>query len=285
MSSAPAPGGVAGTTSVYALDVGGVARSYRLFVPTQLPAGPRPLLMGLHSATRDGIRFETDTDLDANAAKGGVLVVYPDGLGLGWNAGTCCLASSATGVDDVRFLAQVIADVALRQPVDRLRTAVVGGSNGAMMGYRLACERSDLVDVVVAMGGAYVAPRCSFTRPVTLLHVHGLLDPLVPYLGGLVPSLSLTPFPATKGPVAGFAIMDGCKGSTSAPFNGSTLATLWQASACPAGTFVWLITSSTLAHTWSKGPVDTAHYGVDMTGVTAGFTSGVWATRGAPVPL
>jgi poly(3-hydroxybutyrate) depolymerase len=119
---------------------------------------------------------------------------------------------------------------------------------------------------------------------VSLLHVHGLLDQRVPYKGGTVSALSTT-FPAVKGPVAGFASFAGCSGSTTAPFNASTVATVWQATACAPGSYVQLITSSTMGHVWSTGSADAAKYGVDMTGATWGFTGAVWAGRGAPVAL
>ena len=285
VSTAPAPGGVAGTTSVYTIQYGGLSRSYRLFVPSSLPTGPRPLMLGLHSFTKDAAYFESSTGMDAGAARLGALAAYPDGLDNSWNAGTCCGTSSASGTDDVGFLAAVIADVSLHQVVDSRRVAVAGFSNGAMMAFRFACERSDLVDLIEVFGGAYVAPACAFRRPVTLLQVHGLLDTTVPFLGGLNASLSPVPFPNAKGPVTGVAALDGCKGSTSAPFNGSALATLWQASGCPTGTYVWLITSTTLGHFWTTGSTAVGQYGVDMTGTAWGFTQGIWSTRGTAVAL
>src|SRR4051794_14712778 len=90
VSTGAAPGGSAGTTSVILLDVGGAARSYRLFVPTLLPAGPRPLVLALHGYTATAQDMELGTGLDKTAGKGGALVAYPDGLDHSWNAGTCC---------------------------------------------------------------------------------------------------------------------------------------------------------------------------------------------------
>lgn len=286
VSSAPAPGGAAGTTSVYSLDFGGMTRSYRLFVPTQLAAGPRPLLLGLHSFLTNAALFESGSRFDFGSAKGGYLAAYPDGLGNSWNAGTCCGTSSANNVDDVGFLAAVIADVAAHRQVDRNRIAVAGGSNGGMMAFRFACERSDLVDVYEVFGGAFIAPSCKLSRPISLLQVHGMKDTTVPYLGGVSanPALGTTPFPKVKGPYAGVAILDGCKGTTAAPFNGSSVATLTQASGCPSNSYVWLISSSTLAHTWSYA-ADVPTYGVDMSGLAFGFTYGIWLNRGPAIAL
>jgi polyhydroxybutyrate depolymerase len=285
VSTSAAPGGAAGTTSVVALDHGGRTRTYRLFVPTSLPAGPRPLLMGLHGYRSDAATFESGTRLDAGAVKAGAIAVYPDGVGKSWNAGRCCGTASATGVDDVGFLTAVVQDVAAGRSVDGNRVSVVGMSNGGMMAYRLGCERSDLFGVVEVMTGTFVGPTCSFTRPVSLLHVHGALDDVVPLKGTATTPLANGGFPAVMGPVSAYSTFDRCSGSTTGPYGPTRVATLWQASACPAGTYVQLVTSSTMGHRWSTGATDLATYGVDMTGMTWGFNGGVWAGRGAPTAL
>ncbi|MCU1599518.1 MAG: hypothetical protein JWO22_227, partial [Frankiales bacterium] len=86
-ATTPAP---TGTTTVISLQSGGLARSYRLFVPSTLPAGPRPLVLSLHGFNLDAAQQESGTNLDKVAAKSGILVAYPDGLGNSWNAGPCC---------------------------------------------------------------------------------------------------------------------------------------------------------------------------------------------------
>lgn len=285
VSSAPAPNGAAGTTYVMSLSYAGVSRDYHVFVPSKVPAGPRPVLVGLHGYTSDANYFETTSRLDNTAGRNGIFVVYPQGLNDSWNAGTCCGQSSADNVDDVGFIAAVIHDFAAWRQVDRNRIAMVGGSNGGMMSYRFACERSDLVNIIAVMAGTYVAPSCSFTRPVSLLHVHGLSDPLVPFLGTATSSIDASGFPNVKGAVAGYAAMDGCGTFTSGAYNGSTVATAYDAQNCPAGTAVELVTSSPLGHYWATGTTDLAKYGVDMTGMTWGFVGSAWASRPAPTAL
>ncbi|MDQ1687671.1 MAG: polyhydroxybutyrate depolymerase [Frankiaceae bacterium] len=269
VSTAPTPGGAAGTTSVIQLPFGGVTRSYRLFVPTSLPAGPHPLVIGLHGEGSDAGAFEALSNYDPSSGRHAVLVAYPDGLGKTWNAGSCCGTSSAANVDDVGFLAAVIADVAARSSVDKYRIAVAGFSAGGMMAYRLACSRSDLVDVVEVMSATNVAPSCSFGRPVSLLQAHGLAD-------------TLAPFADVQSGVDGVAGRDGCSGSTTAPYNSRTDVTQWVAGNCPAGTYVQLYASTSLGHAW-PGAADVARYGFDMTNLTLGFNTGVWAARPAPV--
>ena len=285
VSSAPAPNGAAGTTYVLSLDVAGVSRSYDLFIPSKVPAGPRPLLVALHGYTGTAAAFEQTTNLDAGAVKAGAFVAYPDGIGNSWNAGTCCMTAAADGVDDVGFLAALIHDVAAWRQVDRNRIAMAGYSNGGLMTYRFACERSDLVDVVDVESGTFVGPTCSFNRPVSLLHVHGLADTTVPFKGTTSTQFDADGFPAVKGPVSAFMNFDGCTGTSTGLYNGRSDDTLWQATGCPAGTYVQLITSQTMGHMWPTGSANTTKYGVDMTGMTWGFDGAVWASRPAPAAL
>src|SRR4051794_28990791 len=99
VSAAAAPGGAAGTTSVVSLPYGGMTRTYRLFVPTALPTGPRPLVLMLHGLTTTAAWMEL-RGTDAGAAASGTLVAYPEGVDSSWNAGICCGSAFTKGVDD-----------------------------------------------------------------------------------------------------------------------------------------------------------------------------------------
>ena len=125
-----AEGAVAGSTRVIALSYDGVTRDYRLFVPGHLAARAHPLLVAIHQLHGSAVGFERRTRLDAGAEQRGVVVVYPDGLGHSWNAGTCCQPAAGQSVDDVGFLTAVIADVSRRVHIDSHRVAVTGFSNG-----------------------------------------------------------------------------------------------------------------------------------------------------------
>lgn len=285
VSSAPAPNGAAGTTYVLSITVDGLARTYNLFVPSKVPAGPRPLVVALHGYTYTGASFEQSTNLDAGAAKAGAFVAYPDGIGNSWNAGTCCMTAAANGVDDVSFIAAVIHDVAAWRQVDRNRIAVAGYSNGGLMAYRFACERSDLVDVIDVDAGTFVGPTCAFTRPVSLLHLHGLADATVPFKGTTSTEFDAFGFPAVKGPVSAFMSFDTCTGTSTSLYNGRSDDTIWQATGCPAGSYVQLVTSQNMGHLWPTGSANLTKLGVDMTAMTWGFDGAVWASRPAPVAL
>src|SRR5205085_2912776 len=105
------------------------------------------------------------TGFDRAAADGDYMVAYPAGTRGEWNAGTCCGSAPSRKVDDVTFLTQVLDRLEQDYPVDRARVFVAGVSNGAMMAYRLACERADRVAGVGSVAGAVVVDPCQPSRP------------------------------------------------------------------------------------------------------------------------
>jgi polyhydroxybutyrate depolymerase len=260
---------------VVSLAVGDRTRHYRLFVPPARTSGPRPLLVALHPLNGSAARFEQTSGLDRGAATDGVVVAYPDGLGRSWDAGTCCGYAVRHRVDDVGFVARVVADVARRVSIDPARVAVTGFSNGALMSYRLACERPDLFRAAVAVAGDMIAPRCAPARPVALLHVHGTRDPLIPLAGVASSRLDPAGFPPASTSVERVAAADRCSGATTST-EPSTVT--WTAVGCAAGTPVRLVTVAGLGHHYPTGAADATRFGVDMSTLTWSFLSAAWAT-------
>jgi polyhydroxybutyrate depolymerase len=213
-AAAPAP--VPGGTRRVGLAGG---RSYLLSAPSRWPGtgAALPLLVVVHGKTGDAERFAGTSGFAAYAERGEAVVAFPDATAPGkrqtsWNAGTCCEPAVERRVDDVSYLAEVIADVSARTAVDPLRTWYVGFSNGAMMGYRLACERPDLVDAVVAVAGSRVTASCAPGTAVPFLHIHGDRDATVP-LDGTAWSKSLgTALPSAAASVQPLATVAGCRG-------------------------------------------------------------------------
>ena len=200
-TAAVAQEAVAGATAVAGTHVveqptthGVLARRYVL-QPATFGTGPRPLLVVLHGRYQTPQSAMTQTGLGPLARRRGFVVAFPSAVGGGWNAGTCCSDGASGRIPDVDFLDRVIADVAERTPVDRRRIFLTGFSNGGMMAYRFACERaSSVTAIAVVAGGQTATPdhadalpqQCRPAHPVALLHVHGALDRVVPYAGGVV---------------------------------------------------------------------------------------------------
>ncbi len=179
--------------------VSGVRRSYYVHVPEGSDgATSLPVVLALHGAFSTARKFERESGLSLLADREGFLVVYPQGIGLGdlfrhWNSGHCCGKARKMNLDDVGFALAAVDDVARRNPVDRSRLYVVGHSNGGMLAYRIAAERSEAVAAVAAVsatiGGVPAANEPEWTvplpkHPVPVLAVHGRADTHVPYEGG-----------------------------------------------------------------------------------------------------
>jgi polyhydroxybutyrate depolymerase len=167
------------------------ARTYRLHVPAGLPAGPVPLVVGLHSALGSGGVMELLSRLDRVADRERFLVAYPDGQPAGarvWNAGDCCNRSRA---DDVGFLAGLIDHLVATQRADPARVYVTGVSNGAMMAYRLACQRAGKIAAIAPVAGAMTYQPCRPARRVPVMIFHGSADLAVPEAGGALRTLGM----------------------------------------------------------------------------------------------
>jgi polyhydroxybutyrate depolymerase len=261
-------------TSVVSFPFDGKTRSYRLFVPPAPTGTRRALLVALHPLGSTGAKFERGSGLDRRAAAAGAIVVYPDGLGRSWDAGTCCGYAVRHQVDDVRFLVRVVADVSRRLPVALARVAVAGFSNGALMSYRLACERPDVFHVAAAVAGDDVGSRCNPARPVAVLHVHGARDPLIPLSGVATSPLDRDGFPPAAASIEHVAVADGCTGAATGALS---FGTDWSATGCDNNETVELITSTAMGHHYPTGAADRARYGLDMSVLTWSFVQAAWA--------
>jgi polyhydroxybutyrate depolymerase len=184
---------------------GWVDRAFDVVVPDR--AGPLPVVIAFHggagnrraaaSVTCPGGDLDDPACLTALAAREGFVLVRPDGTGTrpfrnfrtwnagggeaGWNctSGPACRA----GVDDVRYVRALLDEVARLVPVDPGRVYATGLSNGGAMSHRVACELSDRVVAIAAVGGTnqlQTAAACAGSLPI--LQIHGTLDPCWTYV-------------------------------------------------------------------------------------------------------
>ncbi len=112
-----------------------------------------------------------------------------------WNAGpdapspqACCGWARDNHVDDVAYIAQVIAAAEALTPVDPARVYLVGGSNGGMMAYKAGCALPE----VAAVGSVAGSLLVDCPRGVDTIEVHGTADATVPQSG---PGFEGTVFP------------------------------------------------------------------------------------------
>lgn len=167
----------------------GLTRTYRLFVPPAIAAGDQsPLVIALHGGGGTAENMARLSDFDTLAAVEGFFVVYPEGVDGGWNDGRLPTAPTARDrllVDDVAFIAALIAHLAEHYPIDLDRVYATGISNGGAMALRLACDLSDPIAAIAAVtANLPTTLDCAPEAPVSVLVINGTADPLVPFEGG-----------------------------------------------------------------------------------------------------
>jgi polyhydroxybutyrate depolymerase len=252
------------------LTVGGEVRAYRLFAPATLsPTKAVPLVMVLHGGGNSAASVAQTTQFDRFAATDEFIVVYPEGSGGYWNAGFCCGAREA---DDVGFLAALIDRLATEYKIDRSRVYLVGVSNGAIMAYRFACARADLVAAVASVAGAMIVEDCHPARPVSILELHGTADNSVPYNGGRVQpraARATADVPPTAVVVRKWVDNNGCNAEPAITTNGPVATSVW--SGCVARKSVTLMTVQGGSHTWFAPGLGPANGAIDATVVITGF--------------
>jgi len=166
-------------------------RGYLLYAPPSYdPTRPTPLVVLLHGRPSNAASMAAITRMNAVAARNGFLVVYPEGINNEWNAFYDLTNQRAQAPqDDVRFLRDLVGDLARDLNIDRRRVYVGGFSNGGFMTYRLACSAADTFAAFAAVGAnlySVLTDECRGGRPVPILIMHGTADPSVPYNGVVV---------------------------------------------------------------------------------------------------
>jgi polyhydroxybutyrate depolymerase len=179
--------------SQLALDVPLGARVRRAIA--SVPHGPAPpvgwpVVLAFHGGQTHPEFMRRFCGLDALAAAGQSIVVYPAGTGsrediLTWNGGNCCGQAMIDGADDVGFVRALLDALAARLLVDGRRIHATGMSNGAMMAYRLAAEMADRIASIAPVAGPMALAAIAPARPVPVLHFHGTLDQFTPLEGGV----------------------------------------------------------------------------------------------------
>ncbi|MBM3470200.1 MAG: hypothetical protein FJX73_05345 [Armatimonadetes bacterium] len=138
-----------------------------------------------------------ETGWTAKADEAAFLAVFPEATGPDprapgsfadnpqtWNDGSGRFHSGSTNVDDVGFVSALLDDLASRFVVDVRRIFVTGFSNGASMAYRVGAELSGRIAAVAPISGHLWLKDPQFLRPVPLISIAGLADPLNPPDGG-----------------------------------------------------------------------------------------------------
>ena len=168
----------------------GVERSYELTIPEGYDGTtPTPIVFGLHSLTVD---YHVVPMLSGFADMEGTydfIAVSPSGrlgpTGLPyWNA------APVEDNYDLVFLTELLDHLEETLCVDTGKVFSVGMSNGAQTSSLLACRIGDRIAAIAPIAGVEYNEPCD-GPPVPVIAFHGFEDPIVPYEGGGLNSVTI----------------------------------------------------------------------------------------------
>jgi len=133
-----------GTLSKFSIEVNGLTRHYRTYVPKGLPKGA-PLVVVMHGSGEgpQQIRKSTGYAFERLADQHGFAVVYPKSYASDWNDCSRIGDKELGGViaDDAAYLAATVDKLVGELHLDTARVFATGVSNGGSMAMRLALEQ------------------------------------------------------------------------------------------------------------------------------------------------
>jgi polyhydroxybutyrate depolymerase len=205
---------------------------------------------------------------------------------LTWNAGHCCGWAYEHHVDDIGFIAALLAHLLATSPIDPQRLYITGMSNGAMLTHRLGIALPERIAAIAPVVGAVFGDEKAPAQPVSALMINGLLDETVPFaggpLGGRAPGASDgTPLQPVSEQGAFWARANGCTGAVQRENHGDY--ELWRHT-CPQGVTVMQIVVNDNGHAWPGGQKgsprgDAPSSAIDATSVIWDFLKTTGAKR------
>lgn len=162
-------------------------RSFRLYVPpTYDPDEAIPLVLALHGRPDTGVGFSVITQLHLTAARENFLVLYPDGINLGWQYTNGIPGFVESDVDDIQFVEDLIVDLSQDINIDMNRVYVTGFSNGGFFTERLACSSYDFFAAYAVVGATAILNMdtvCDEANDIPMMFMHGTNDVSIPWEG------------------------------------------------------------------------------------------------------
>ena len=238
----------------------GIKRNFILHLPPVTNQQPLPLVINYHGYDNTAANFEHYTDMNVEADQAHFAVIFPQGAldnnvpqpKPSWNAGIG--AGGPTGLtDDVQFTRDVLSYALRNYCLDSHRVYVTGYSIGASMAYRVACSLGDQIAALGTVEGAFyhIPPNgCQASRPLPVLDIHSLVDPLAPYNGDTAKKYISVPTFLNLW----FAI-DQCKTNANQIIFQKADVTGYEWSQCANGTVVEHYKITDGGHVWPGSPI------------------------------
>lgn len=171
-----------------------IFREFILQVPQNYDENiPTPLIINMHGfgdcATDYSKSIGDFYNFSELANEENIIVVYPQGAyrpekeDTYWEPGD-------TGINniydnDIYFIEELIASLKNEFNINSEMIFACGYSNGGMMAYSLACNRSSLFAAIGIMSGTMLEEDCSLEKAVPIIIFHGIADGVLPYNGNV----------------------------------------------------------------------------------------------------
>ena len=173
-----------GVTTHETITSGGVEREYLLHLPAGYqPFHPKPLVLAFHGRKGDGTDIEAFSGIDNLDA----IAVYPVGAkGEADQRAWQSAPYSAVGIDDVKFVSDLLDKLQATLCVNPNRIYATGKSNGAGFVSLLACQLPFRIAAFGTIAGAFypgTTVGCDTSAPAPIVDFHGTADPTIVYTG------------------------------------------------------------------------------------------------------
>jgi len=155
---------------------GNQTRQYLLYIPEGYDGKTNlPLVFLFHGSSMTSKQVMETTNLSKVADKKKFIIAAPEGI-YPWPRNSWNANLSPEGVNDVKFVKDLIREISSKMTIDKKRIYATGYSGSARMSSRLACELSNVIAAIGPVAGLYCPENCATTRSVSVIAFHGTAD-------------------------------------------------------------------------------------------------------------
>ena len=173
-------------------------RDFYLYHPNNSSV-PDKLILAFHPATENGnyMRMISGYTLDSIADAENIFICYPNAYYGYWNdkLSEVITKASTENVDEVSFVRGIIHSIETNYNTKLKYIYLLGLSQGGAMVYRLCLEIPDEITAATVVAANLSVKKTldmdSVKKPVSMLIINGVKDPICPYLGGEINILHL----------------------------------------------------------------------------------------------